>query len=368
MTLLRAPFPWFGGKSRVAHLVWEAFGDVPNYVEPFAGSLAVLLGRPHPAKIETVNDRDAYLSNFWRAVHAAPVEVARWADWPVNEADLHARHRWLVDQVEFRERMMREPEYFDAKIAGWWVWGLCQWIGSGWCSQPSWTGRAGGHRNALGVQTADEQRRPALGTGNGVHASALGKKLPRVGERPWGVTSGGPGRKLPHVHGNAGTIGVRTKTTSITAWFEILAERLRRVRVCCGEWDRILGPSPTTHIGVTGVFLDPPYGTQADRDTNLYAHDDLTLAARVHQWALEHGGDRKLRIALCGYEGEHEALAAAGWRMVPWRSSGGYSVGTNSPGRKNRERERIWFSPHCLTDAASSPLFARAAAREGAIQ
>ncbi len=43
---LKAPFPWFGGKSRVAHLVWERFGDVGNYVEPFAGSLATLLGRP----------------------------------------------------------------------------------------------------------------------------------------------------------------------------------------------------------------------------------------------------------------------------------------------------------------------------------
>jgi hypothetical protein len=28
---LRAPFPYFGGKTRVAHLVWDAFGpDVPN--------------------------------------------------------------------------------------------------------------------------------------------------------------------------------------------------------------------------------------------------------------------------------------------------------------------------------------------------
>ena len=40
---LKAPFPWFGGKSKVAGLVWERFGDVANYVEPFAGSLAVLL-------------------------------------------------------------------------------------------------------------------------------------------------------------------------------------------------------------------------------------------------------------------------------------------------------------------------------------
>jgi DNA adenine methylase len=50
---------------------------VPNYVEPFAGSLAVLLARPHAPKIETVNDKDGLISNFWRAVKYAPDEVAR---------------------------------------------------------------------------------------------------------------------------------------------------------------------------------------------------------------------------------------------------------------------------------------------------
>jgi len=86
--MLKAPFPWFGGKSRVAHLIWKHFGNVPNYVEPFAGSLAVLLGRPTPAKTETINDADCYLSNFWRALAHDPEGVAHYADWPVNECDL----------------------------------------------------------------------------------------------------------------------------------------------------------------------------------------------------------------------------------------------------------------------------------------
>lgn len=34
---LVAPFPWFGGKSRAADVVWQALGNVDNYVEPFAG-------------------------------------------------------------------------------------------------------------------------------------------------------------------------------------------------------------------------------------------------------------------------------------------------------------------------------------------
>jgi REP element-mobilizing transposase RayT len=47
MTTLKAPFPYFGSKRAVASVVWERLGDCPNYVEPFFGSGAVLLGRPH---------------------------------------------------------------------------------------------------------------------------------------------------------------------------------------------------------------------------------------------------------------------------------------------------------------------------------
>ena len=85
---MKAPFPFFGGKRRAAPDVWAALGDVDNYCEPFAGSLAVLLERPgwhQQPHVETVNDVDCYLSNFWRAVSAAPEEVARWCDSPVNE-------------------------------------------------------------------------------------------------------------------------------------------------------------------------------------------------------------------------------------------------------------------------------------------
>lgn len=168
MTTLRAPFPWFGGKSRAASLVWQALGDVPNYVEPFFGSGAVLLARPGGAgKTETVNDADCYLANFWRAIGAAPDEVARHADWPVNECDMEARHQWLVAQAEFRARMKAEPDYFDAKIAGWWVWGLCGWIGSGWCSayEDDDEGTAG-----MGVH----RQLPHLGdAGRGVHRGLL---------------------------------------------------------------------------------------------------------------------------------------------------------------------------------------------------
>jgi hypothetical protein len=130
---LKSPFPWFGGKSRAAPLIWERFGDPANFVEPFAGSLAVLLGRPTPPRIETVNDLDCFVANFWRSLKSDPAGVTEWASDPVNEADLHARHLWLVNRDDFRERMKTDPDFFDVKVAGWWVWGQCSWIGSGWC-------------------------------------------------------------------------------------------------------------------------------------------------------------------------------------------------------------------------------------------
>jgi site-specific DNA-adenine methylase len=336
---LKSPFPWFGGKSRVADLVWDRLGDVPNYVEPFFGSGAVLLGRPHIAHTETINDLDCMVANFWRALQNDPDGVAYYADCPVNEADQHARHLWLVSQEEFREKIKIDPEYFDAKIAGWWVWGQCVWIGSGWCSvQLPHLGDAG-----RGVN----RQLPHLGNaGTGVH-----RKLPHLGNAGTGVH-----RKLPHL-GNAGT-GVHRKLphlgnadedateTPISAYMVELARRMRKVRVTCGDWERICGPSVTFKHGVTGIFLDPPYADTAERQDNIYASDSTDVAHKVRDWAIENGENSKLRIALCGYEGEHSMPST--WDCVAWKSRGGYGSQGTGPGRENSERERIWFSPYCL--------------------
>lgn len=335
--VLRAPFPWFGGKSRVAALVWDRFGDVPNYVEPFAGSLAVLLARPHAPKVETVNDLDGMVANFWRALAADPEAVARWADWPVNELDLHARHRWLTNEGRKQvERLREDAGWFDAKIAGWWAWGCCQWIGSGWCEHPEW------------------QQRPHLGdAGRGVHRPS--QQPPHLGDAGMGVHR--PSQQLPHL-GNAGRgVSETAGEPDIYPYFRALAGRLRRVRVCCGDWARVCGPTPTVKQGLTGVFLDPPYD-QNERDANLYAVE-TPVAAEVRAWCAANGENPKLRIALCGYAGEgHEPLESLGWSVVAWKASGGYgSQGAGSAGRENSRRERIWFSPHCVAEAEEPNLF-----------
>lgn len=347
---LRAPFPWFGGKRRVADAVWRAFGaDINNYVEPFAGSLAVLLGRPGGAgKIETVNDADRYLANFWRAVTAEPDEVARLADWPINEADLHARHKWLVDQAAFRERMHTDPDYYDVKIAAFWVWGICQWIGSGWCAEPN------NHKHpkldgiGKGVHANQGHQLPKLTVSDG--CSGIGGVLaPTLESRPWrqrpDLSSGPHGVHMPSLGNDRAIHGVSAPPA--TVWFRALQDRLRRVRVACGDWTRVLGPSVLgkgKNVGgriPCGVLLDPPY-SHDHRVPDLYVEDDASISTRVREWALEHGDDPDLRIALCGYAGEHEMPGS--WTVMAWKAARGYASKENY----NRGLERIWFSPHCL--------------------
>jgi len=103
------------------------------------------------------------------------------------------------------------------------------------------------------------------------------------------------------------------------------------------------------------MFLDPPYGTAADRDSHLYVKESLTVAADVLAWCVEHGDDPKMRIALCGYDGEHDSLPDS-WECVAWKACGGYGVRT-SRGSENAKKERIWFSPHCLRPDEEGRLF-----------
>ena len=306
MELIRAPFPWFGGKAKVASLIWDRLGwDIGTYVEPFAGSCAVALNRPDKFKgWITLNDIDGNISNFWRAMKQAPEEVAMHASSPVNECDLHSRHLWLVNNAQkLTSRLMADPDYFEPKTAGWWAWGLCLWIGHGWCSgQGGW------------MAQEDEEGIPAL--------VALG--------------DGGQGvaRKLPHL-GDGGKDAQRLEF--LNAWFAKLSDLLHDSRTTCGSWERICSVGTMTRNGIAGVLLDPPYSlTDA-----VYAHDSKSISGEVRDWALANGENQLLRIALCGHTAEgHEILESHGWKVAKWNSNG-YQGGD--------DRERIWFSPHCIS-------------------
>jgi site-specific DNA-adenine methylase len=163
--------------------------------------------------------------------------------------------------------------------------------------------------------------------GSGVHAPTLTRQLPQL-------SGDGSGAQR-------GLLSEGVKSIGLYDYLGALANRLRRVRVCCGDWKRVLSPSVTTYIGVAGIFLDPPYSH--DMRERCYS-EDHDISAEVREWAIANGDDSKMRIALCGYEGEHQMPDT--WECVAWKAHGGYS--RSERGKANRARERIWFSPHCL--------------------
>jgi DNA adenine methylase len=106
---LTPPMGYFGSKISTAPRIIDLFPEHRGYVEPFAGSLAVLLAKP-PVQVEVVNDLDRDLMTCWRVLRDRPDELARAcrltphsraeyaACWPIGEHvdDLErARRVWV---------------------------------------------------------------------------------------------------------------------------------------------------------------------------------------------------------------------------------------------------------------------------------
>lgn len=290
---LKIPFPYFGGKSRVSDIIWKGLGVVDNYIEPFCGSLAVLLGNQNIPKIETINDKDCYIVNFWRAVSKDADKVAEFADYPVTEIDLHARHKWLISEAnsDFKYKLENDIDFYDSKIAGYWIWGMGASIGNNW------------------LQPKGLKALPLLSSaGSGIH-------------------------------------GLRY---NLLDDFKKIQQRLRRVRISCGDWKRIISPSITfnnkglTNKDITGVFLDPPY--DLNKRDKVYIEDN-NIFSEVYNWCLANSDNPKLRIVLCGYESNLKL--PDDWQEYAWKSNGGFANLGDGLGKINSYRERIWFSKFC---------------------
>lgn len=64
LKLPKSPISWVGSKTRLAQWILSLMPRHRHYIEPFAGSLAVLFAKPR-SKMETVNDANGDLVNFW---------------------------------------------------------------------------------------------------------------------------------------------------------------------------------------------------------------------------------------------------------------------------------------------------------------
>jgi hypothetical protein len=240
--------------------------------------------------------------------------------------------------------MEGDPEYFDAQIAGWWLWGVNAWIGSGWCSgEGPWALHEGALSKRPHLGTAGQgvnRKRPHLGTaGQGVN-----RQRPHLGTAGQGVN-----RQRPHL-GNSGQAGYNNLATKdrLTDYFYELADRLREVRVCCGDWSRVVTRGALTFGATVGVFLDPPYLGDV-RTADLYRVDDDTISHAVREWCLENGDNPRYRIVLAGYSDEHDHLLPDTWRRYYYSASAAYQTTENKGGQnaENRHKEVLWYSPHC---------------------
>lgn len=118
------PFSYYGGKTTLGPQIAALLPKHRHYIEPFAGSLAVLLAKP-PSDSETVNDIDGDIVTFWRVLRDHPEELERvamltphsrtehelaWTPAPTDDIE-RARRVW-VRLTQCRSHSMRK--------SGWW--------------------------------------------------------------------------------------------------------------------------------------------------------------------------------------------------------------------------------------------------------
>lgn len=90
--MTQPPFAYYGGKTRLAARIIRMLPAHEHYVEPYAGSLAVLLAK-RPSRMETVNDLDGLLMTFWRVLREQPEQLARACALTPHSRAEHAASR-----------------------------------------------------------------------------------------------------------------------------------------------------------------------------------------------------------------------------------------------------------------------------------
>lgn len=76
MIPLAPPMPYYGSKQTIGPRIASMLGPHEHYVEPYCGSLAVLLAK-RPSRMETINDLDRDLIAFWRVLRDQPLDLER---------------------------------------------------------------------------------------------------------------------------------------------------------------------------------------------------------------------------------------------------------------------------------------------------
>lgn len=99
-------FNYYGGKMRLAPEIIEHFPEHDHYVEPFAGSLAVLLNKP-TSPIETINDLNSDITNFFSVLRTQPDQL-------INALSLtpYAREEFELSWIESDDPVERARRFY----------------------------------------------------------------------------------------------------------------------------------------------------------------------------------------------------------------------------------------------------------------
>lgn len=292
---MKSLFSYYGGKSKVAKDVWDRFGKVNYYFEPFFGSGAMLWGCPYPLDSIIINDWDGYICNFWRAVKNDPKGVLKATNIISHELEKVSLFNHLgIIRNEFWEKIRTDYFFYDVEVAGQWWWLHCMTIGE----------------IAFGEENDRNKGRLKIEKG-----------------------------KSP-----------QDRIKNLNEIYHFLSSS--KVRITCRDWKEMFpknGLNSWGRIGEFGVFLDPPYSEKANRADKLYSVESKNLHDEVLEFCLGNSKFPKVRIAVCGYKEEYQELLKEGWNQMAWKGHGGYSriMGEEKQGMKNRFKEVIYFSPSC---------------------
>ena len=103
---MKPPFPYYGAKIRMAPRIAALLPPHTTYLEPYAGSLAVLLAK-EPSEVETVNDLDGDLVLFWRVLRDQPEELERLCALTPHSREEHDRSEERGAELGELERARR---------------------------------------------------------------------------------------------------------------------------------------------------------------------------------------------------------------------------------------------------------------------
>lgn len=108
---VKSPISWLGGKYKLASLIVSLFPEHEHYIEVFAGALHVFFHK-YPSELETVNDLNEDLINFWLVCRDRMEELhekaiwtpysrslfLQWKNEPVPEDPIERAARWFYLQ------------------------------------------------------------------------------------------------------------------------------------------------------------------------------------------------------------------------------------------------------------------------------